>query len=140
MPLNAKHKISYWKRVSAEINARHDIVVNILLNNTLILRGLTTHGQKWEDRKTIRTAKDEITVGTEHPRSDEWSGGGRVRGARLKPDLVWLSCDSGGKWRKVVVNVNVTSTDKLNYAYKEKDEKYREWTIKETREKRWRWQ
>ena len=44
--LNAKHIISCCKRVSGEINARHDIVVNILLNNILIRRGLTAHEQK----------------------------------------------------------------------------------------------
>ena len=36
--------------------------------------------------------------------------------------------------RKVVVDVKVTSTDKMNEAFKEKDEKYREWASKETRE------
>ena len=74
--LNAKHIISCCKRVSCEINARHDIVVNILLNNILVQRGLISHEQKLEDRKTVRTAKDEITVGTEHPRSDELKGKG----------------------------------------------------------------
>ena len=34
----------------------------------------------------------------------------------------------------VVVDVKVTSTDKMNEAFKEKDDKYREWTSKETRE------
>ena len=70
--LNAKHIVSYCKKASGEINTRHDIVVNILLNNVLIQRGLIDHEQKWEDRKTVKTAKDEITVGTEHWRSDEW--------------------------------------------------------------------
>ena len=84
----------------------------------------------------MRTAKDEITVGTEHPRSDEWREKGRVRGARLKPDLVWLRRDSGVQWRKVVVDVKVTSTDKMSEAFKEKDEKYRVWTTQETREKK----
>ena len=37
---------------------------------------------------------------------------------------------------KVVVNVKVISTDKMNEAFKEKDEKYREWTPRETREKK----
>ena len=32
--------------------------------------------------------------------------------------------------------MKVTSTDKLNEAFKEKDEKYREWTTRETREKK----
>ena len=35
-----------------------------------------------------------------------------------------------------MVDVKVTSTDKMNDAFKEKDEKYREWTIRETREKK----
>ena len=83
----------------------------------------------------MRTARDEITIGTEHPRSDEWSGRGRVRGAMLKPDIVWLRCDAG-EWRKVVVDVKVTSTDKLNEAFNEKDEKYREWATSDTREKK----
>ena len=76
-------------------------MVNILLNNIMVQRGLITHEQKWEDRKTVRTARDEITVGTEHQRSDEWKAKGRVAGARLKPDLVWLHRDSGSYWRKV---------------------------------------
>ena len=36
--------------------------------------------------------------------------------------------ENGGEWKKVVVDVKVTSTDKMNDAFKEKDEKYREWT------------
>ena len=70
--LSARHIISCCKRVSGEINARHDIVVNILLNNILIQRGLTVHEQKLEDRKMVRTPRDEITIGTEHWRSEEW--------------------------------------------------------------------
>ena len=35
LALNAKHIISCCKKVSVEINTRHDIVVNILLNNIL---------------------------------------------------------------------------------------------------------
>ena len=110
-------------------------MVNILLNNILKQRGLITHEQKWEDRKTVITARDEITVGTEHVRSDEWKDKGRVVGARLKPDLVWLRRDAGGQWTKVVVDVKVTSTEDIEKAFKEKDEKYREWTIRDTREK-----
>ena len=134
--LNAKHIVSCCKRVSAEINARHDIVVNVLLNNILVQRGLISHEQKWDERKTVRTPNDEITVGTEHVRSDEWKGKGRVAGARLKPDLVWLRRDTGGQWRKVVVDVKVTSSEDLNKAFREKDEKYREWATRETREKK----
>ena len=95
------------------------------------------HEQKWDDRKTVRTAHDEITVGTEQCRSDEWSGRVRIRGSRFKPDLVWLRCDSGGELGKVVVNVKVTSSDKMNEAFKEKDDKYREWTSKETGKRKW---
>ena len=72
LALNAKHIISCCKKVSGGINTRHDIVVNILLNNILIQRGLIAHEQKWEDRKMIRTTRDEITIGTEHRRSNEW--------------------------------------------------------------------
>ena len=136
LSLTARHIISCCRKVSGEINARHDIVVNILLNNILIQRGLITHEQRWEERKMVRTANDEITIGTEHWRSDECKQRGRVAGAKLKPDLVWLRCDSGAQWRKVVVDVKVTSTDKMNDAFKEKDEKYREWATKETREKK----
>ena len=39
LPLNAKHMISCCKKVASEINARHDIVVNIILNNILAQRG-----------------------------------------------------------------------------------------------------
>ena len=84
---NAKHIVSWCRKVSVEINARYDIIVNNLLNNILKQRGLISHEQEWEDRKTARTACDEI-IGTEHQRSDEWKGRGRVSGARLKPDLM----------------------------------------------------
>ena len=97
LPLNARHIISCCRKVSAEINARHDIIVNILLNNILVQRGLIAHEQKWEERKTVRTNTDEITIGTEHWRSEEWKDKGRVAGAKLKPDLVWLRRDSGDK-------------------------------------------
>ena len=43
----------------------------------------------------------------------------------------FINCYTFGK---VVVDVKITSTDKMNDAFKEKDDKYREWTIKETRE------
>ena len=77
LSLNAKHIVSCCRKVSSEINTRHDIVVNILLNNILRQRGLIPHEQKWEDRKMVRTARDEITVGTEHWRSDEWRTKGK---------------------------------------------------------------
>ena len=136
LPLNAKHIVSCCRKVSAEINNRHDVVVNILLNNILVQRGLISHEQKWEDRKMVRSKTDEITIGTEHWRSDEWRTKGRVAGAKLKPDLVWLRRDTGGDWRKVVVDVKVTSTANMNKAFMEKDEKYREWATRETREKK----
>ena len=34
------------------------------------------------------------------------------------------------------MDVKVTSTDKKNEAFKEKDDKYREWATRETREKK----
>ena len=136
LTLNAKHIVSNCRKVSGEINARHDTIVNILLNNILIQRGLITHEQRWEDRKIVKTARDEITIGTEHWRSDEWKANGRVPGAKLKPDLVWLRRDAGGQWRKAVVDVRVTSTEDLNKAFKEKDDKYRDWATKDTREKK----
>ena len=49
---------------------------------------------------------------------------------------MWLRRDAGGDWRKVVVDVKVTSTDKMSEAFKEKDKKYRDWATKETREKK----
>ena len=119
--------------MSGEINTRHDIVVNILLNNILLQRGLIAREQKWEDQKMVRTDSNEITIGTEHWRSDEWKGQGRVAGAKLKPDIVWLRRDTGDQWQKVVVDVKITSTEDMNKAFREKDNKYREWTTKETR-------
>ena len=38
LPLNSKHIVSCCMKVSTEITARHDIVVNILLNNILVQR------------------------------------------------------------------------------------------------------
>ena len=70
--LNARHIISCCRKVSAEINTLHDLVVNILLNNIRVQRRLTTNEQRWEDRKTVRTPRDEIAIGTEHWRSNEW--------------------------------------------------------------------
>ena len=122
--LNSKHIVSCCKKVSAEIGARHDIVVNVLLNNILVQRGLIANEQMWEDLKIVRTPKDEITVRSEHLRSDEWKEKGRIVGAMLKPDLVWLRRDAGEQWRIVVFDVKVTSTDDMNLAFKEKDEKY----------------
>ena len=97
LPLNARHIISCCRKVRGEINSRHDMVVNILLNNILIQRRLISHEQKWEDRKIVRTDTDEITIGTEHWRSEEWKNKGRVAGAKLKPDLVWLRRENGGQ-------------------------------------------
>ena len=71
LALNAKHTISSCKKVSAEINTHYDMVVILLLNNILKRRGLINHEPKWEDRKIVRTSHDEITVGTEHWRSEE---------------------------------------------------------------------
>ena len=99
-------------------------------------RGLVSKEQRLEDRKIVRGARDEITIGTEHWRSDEWKDKGRVPGAKLKPDFVLLRWDRGGQWKKVVVDVKVTSTWDMNEFFKEKDEKYREWATHETREKK----
>ena len=49
LPLNAKHIISRCKKVSAEINSSHDIVVNVLLNNILKQRRLIENEQSWEE-------------------------------------------------------------------------------------------
>ena len=43
LAFNAKHVISCGKKVSGEIGTRHDIVVDILLNNIPIQRGLITN-------------------------------------------------------------------------------------------------
>ena len=70
--------------------------------------------------KMVRAANDEITVGTEHWRSDEWKEMAVFK-EKLKPDPVWLRRDSRAEWRKVVVDVMVTSTDKMSKAFKERD-------------------
>ena len=62
------------RKVSSGINEWHDTVVNIVLDNILIQRRMTDREQKWEDRKQVRTARDEVSTGTEHWRSDEWKG------------------------------------------------------------------
>ena len=97
---------------------------------------MVTREQKWEDRKMVRTPHDEITIGTEHWRSEEWKTKGRVAGAKLKPDLVWLWRDSGDAWKKVVVDVMITSIKHMKKSFKEKDDKYRVWATEETREKK----
>ena len=71
----------------------------------------------------VRSLNDEIAIGTEHWLSDEWRREGRVTGAKLKTDMVWLRRDSSGDWKKAVVDVKITSTDKMNDAFKKKDEK-----------------
>ena len=45
---------------------RHDVLMNNILNNILIPRGLVSHEQKWEDQNPVKTARDDITIGTEH--------------------------------------------------------------------------
>ena len=106
--------------------------MNILLN-ILKQRKLISHEQKWDDRKTVSTTSDDITFGTEHWRSEAWKEKGRVVGAKLKPGIVWLRYESGEQWKKVV-DVKVTSTDKLNETFK-KNREIREWTMAETPEK-----
>ena len=49
----------------------------------------------------------------------------------MKPDLVWLRRDVCDDWRNVVVDVKVTSTDKMNQAFRDNDQKYRELTTHE---------
>ena len=136
LPLNAKHIVSCCRKVSGEINARHDVVDNILLNNILLQRGLASREQRWDDRKIVRTPTDKVTIGTEHWKSHEWKERGRVAGAKLKPDLVWLLRDNGGEWLKVVVDVKITSTDKMNDSFRDKDEKFRIWATKDIQEKK----
>ena len=46
---------------------------------------------------------------------------------------MWLRCDNGGQPKKVV-DVKITATEDMNKAFKEKDERYSEWTTRETRE------
>ena len=57
LSLNAKHIISCCRKVSAEINNRHDIVVNILLSNILVQREVIAHEQKWDDRRMVRSSQ-----------------------------------------------------------------------------------
>ena len=57
LPLNAKHIVSCCRKVSGEINTRHDIVLDVLLNNIRIKKVLISHEQRWEDRKTVRTPR-----------------------------------------------------------------------------------
>ena len=45
---------------------------------------------------------------------------------------MWLRRDTGEMWSKVVVDVMVTSTDDMNNASKEKNEKYRAWATSDT--------
>ena len=45
-----------------------------------------------------------------------------VAEAKRKPDPVWLRKDSDAQWRKVVVDVKVTSSDEMAKAFKEKDD------------------
>ena len=54
----------------------------------------------------------------------------------IETRLVRLRRDTEGEWRKVVVDVKVTSMEDMEKSFKEKDDKYREWTTKETREKK----
>ena len=51
LALKAKHIVSCCRKVTREINIRHDIIVNILLDNILKQRGLISHEQRWEDWK-----------------------------------------------------------------------------------------
>ena len=42
----------------------------------------------------------------------------------------------GRCWKNVAVDVKVTSTDQMNKAFNQKDDKFRELTTRETREKK----
>ena len=53
LPLNAKHIVSCCKMVSSEINARHDGVVNILLNSILV-QSVDPNEEMWEEMKTMK--------------------------------------------------------------------------------------
>ena len=57
---------------------------------------------------------------------------GRVAGATLNRDLVRLRREAEGEWRNVVVDVKITSADKMNETFVENDEKCRQSTTKET--------
>ena len=74
LALKAKHITCWCKKVSGEINARQDIVVNIIFNKILVQRGMVANEQKWDERNLVNAVRDEITVGTEHRMSDEWRG------------------------------------------------------------------
>ena len=76
--LNTKHIIRCCGKVSRELNARHDTVVNILLDIIVVQRWLMAHEHELEDWKMVRTANDEIAIGTEHWRSEECREKGRV--------------------------------------------------------------
>ena len=62
LALNAKRIISCCKKVSGEIDTRHDTVLNVLFNNILVQRRLISHEQRWEDWKTVMSSRDEITI------------------------------------------------------------------------------
>ena len=66
---------------------------------------------------------------------------GKEKAVSLDQGSSPTSCGSGrdaeGDWKKVVVDAKVTSTDKLNEAFKEKDCKYREWATRKRGRKKW---
>ena len=64
---------------------------------------------------------------------------GPVSRAKLKPDLVWLRRDDGDGWKKVVVDVKITSTDDTNETFRETDENIESGRPHRNRERR-RWQ
>ena len=66
--LNAKHIISCCWKVSGDINARHDMVVNILLNNIMIKRGLIAQNKsgktgRWSGQTPMRSPSGLSTGG-----------------------------------------------------------------------------
>ena len=66
-----------------------------------------------------------------------WKKKDSVVGVSLKPNLVWQHLVSTGQWKKVVVDVKVTSTEDMGKAFKEKDEKSSEWVTRKLERGRW---
>ena len=58
-PASTQHKAQSELLLESELRNQcpspHESVVNIILNNILVQRGLIAHEQRWEERKTVRT-------------------------------------------------------------------------------------
>ena len=113
----------------------HGIAVNILLNNILVQRGFVTNEQKWEDRKIVRTAKDEISVGTEHWRSEEMKDNWLISGIKQRQDLfdIVLTLDA---MEEGFFDVIDTSAKEMRNVFSENDENKGKQTTTETCEKK----